>query len=224
MSQWRHPRAFAKHKLAVIALNVLILLYLTAIFAPFCAPYSSQTRDLDHQYCPPQLVRWSPSRGFYVYAMQLMVDPVTFRKTYIERTDTPVYLSLFVTGAPYKCTVPHGPPPDVGQGRKRPRIAKGFRRRSISLRRKYGCHILSRIIYGPIRFRSAHRNRHDLHPGYDDSRDLGYVVADGLTWSSAALRSSIPFPHLPLWIAQRGDATGLVVAVRCILRHAGVTH
>ncbi len=103
MSQWQLiRRQFARHNLAVIALYVLVLLYLLAIFADFFAPQATRTRNIDYQYCPPQLVQWSPSHGLHVDAMQLTVDPVTFRKTYTQREDLPVELSLLAVGEPYR--------------------------------------------------------------------------------------------------------------------------
>ena len=67
LSQWQLIRlGFARHTLAVLALRVLILLYLLAIFAEFCAPQLSTERNLDFQYCPPQLIRWTPSAGLHV--------------------------------------------------------------------------------------------------------------------------------------------------------------
>jgi peptide/nickel transport system permease protein len=208
MSQWQLiRRAFAKHKLAVIALNVLVLLYLSALFAPFFAPYSSQTRDLDHQYCPPQLVRWSPTRGLYVYAMQLTLDPVTFRKTYVERTDTPVYLSLFVTGAEYRLW---GLIPSnrhligVDMVENADAIAKSVAPTFYFLGAdKYGRDILSRIIYG---------SRISLSVGLIGIAMTfilgmtiggisGYVGGRTDLVIQRGIEIINSFPHLPLWIA-----------------------
>jgi peptide/nickel transport system permease protein len=102
LSQWQLiRRLFARHRLAVISLNLLILLYGVAALAEFIAPYPAMAKDLAHPYCPPQLVRFSLSHGFYTYAMQLQVDPVTFRKAYVERTDQLIDLDLLASGQPY---------------------------------------------------------------------------------------------------------------------------
>jgi peptide/nickel transport system permease protein len=95
-------RRFAKHQFAVGSLFLLAVLYLLAIFAEFLAPYPRQWRDLSHAYCPPQLPRISVSRAFYVPAMQRYVDPLTFKKTYLEDPARPVELGFFVKGEPYK--------------------------------------------------------------------------------------------------------------------------
>jgi len=103
LSQWQLIRIrFAKHRLAVIALQVLIVLYFLAIFAEFMSPYTREWRDLDHAYCPPQIVRLNFSDGLHVRAMTRHVDPVTFRKTYTEDANDTISLSFFVKGEPYK--------------------------------------------------------------------------------------------------------------------------
>jgi peptide/nickel transport system permease protein len=102
-SQWQLiRRRFIKHRLAVGTIFVLQVMYIIAIFAEFFAPYTPQWRNLDHAYCPPQIPRYSFSKGFYVYRMQRHVDPITFRKTYIEDQNDVTALSFFVKGQPYK--------------------------------------------------------------------------------------------------------------------------
>lgn len=208
MSQWQLIRlAFAKHKLAVIALRVLVLLYLTAILAEFMAPYDSLRRDLDHQYCPPQLVRWSPDKGLHVYAMQLVIDPITLRKTYIERKDLPIHLSFFVKTSPYKLwgVVPMsrrliGVDPDDNAAA----LAKGVKPTFYFLGAdKYGHDILSRIIYG---------SRISLSVGLIGIAITfllgmtiggisGYVGGRTDLFIQRGIEIINSFPHLPLWLA-----------------------
>lgn len=102
LSQWQLiGRQFARHRLAMAALYVLILLYALAVFAEFIAPTDPNARDLDFAYCPPQPVLWTPGRGLHVEALALEVDPVTFRRTYVG-LDQAVPLGLFVEGDPYR--------------------------------------------------------------------------------------------------------------------------
>lgn len=102
LSQWALIwRRFAKHHLAVASLFLLAVLYALAAGAEFFAPYSRQWRDLTHAYCPPQLPRFSFHEGFYVPAMRSSVDPLTFKKTYLEDTRL-VALGFFVRGEPYR--------------------------------------------------------------------------------------------------------------------------
>jgi peptide/nickel transport system permease protein len=103
LSQWQLiRRRFVRHRLAAAALYLLVVLYVLAIFAECFAPYVPNWKDLDHAYCPPQLPRLSLKHGLHTYAVKRHVDPITFRKTYIEDRDDIVPLGLFVKGEPYK--------------------------------------------------------------------------------------------------------------------------
>ncbi len=103
MSQWQLTRLkFGKHKLAVWSVYLLILMYGVALLAEFIAPQTPRSRDLDFQYCPPQLVRFSFGDGLHTHAMQRHIDPITLRRTYVERADQPIPLGLFVKGETYK--------------------------------------------------------------------------------------------------------------------------
>jgi peptide/nickel transport system permease protein len=102
-TQWQLiRRKFAKHHLAVVSGYLLLVLYLVAGFVEVFAPYTSGWKDLQHLYAPPQLPRWSPTDGFYVYAVDRHIDPITFRNSYIENVDHVIPLSFFVKGDPYK--------------------------------------------------------------------------------------------------------------------------
>ncbi len=103
LSQWALiRRRFVQHRLAVGSLYLLGVLYALAAGAEFFAPYSRQWRDLSHAYCPPQLPQFSPSRGFYVPAMRSQVDPLTFKRSYLEDSARAVALGFFVQGEPYR--------------------------------------------------------------------------------------------------------------------------
>ncbi len=206
MSQWQLiRRAFARHKLAVVSLNLLVLLYLVAIFAEFVAPYRPNTRDLDHQFCPPQLPRWSPSLGLHVYAMKLEVDKVTLRKTYSERADVPIRLSFFARGEPYRLwgVIPmrrHFFGVDTTQTVATADVRPTFYFLGAD---KYGRDIHSRIIYG---------SRISLSVGL-----VGIVITFTLGMTIGGISGYVggrtdnfiqrsievinSFPQLPLWIA-----------------------
>ena len=103
LGQWQLIRLlFARHRLAMASVYFLALLYLVALMAEFFAPYKQSTYDLDHQYCPPQLVRWSPSEGLHARSAVLRVDPVTLRRNYVLDESACVPLGFFVSGEPYK--------------------------------------------------------------------------------------------------------------------------
>ncbi|MGD9109906.1 MAG: ABC transporter permease [Phycisphaerales bacterium] len=94
-------KRFNRHRPAVGAFFLLQVMYLLAIFAEFFATYSPQYKNLDYAYCPPQVPRFSFSKGFYVNQMRRCTDPVTFRKTYTEEPNT-ISLRFFTKGEPYK--------------------------------------------------------------------------------------------------------------------------
>jgi peptide/nickel transport system permease protein len=103
LSQWALiRRRFEQHRLAVVSLFLLAVLYVMALGAVFFAPYPRQWRDLSHAYCPPQLPRFSLAHGLYVPAMLSQQDPLTLKKTYHEDATRAVALGFFVKGAPYR--------------------------------------------------------------------------------------------------------------------------
>jgi len=103
LSQWQLIRLrFVRHKLAVVALNVLIALYLLAAFVEFFAPYTPTWNDLRHVYAPPQLPRLSFRHGLHVRAVREHKDPVTLQRVYAEDAGDVIPLGFFVKGEPYK--------------------------------------------------------------------------------------------------------------------------
>ncbi|WP_108717650.1 ABC transporter permease [Miniimonas sp. S16] len=73
---------FKKHKIAPIALWLLILLYATALLSDFVAPHSVQQQFSEHQYNPPTLVRVIDREGSwhmpFIYETETALDPATF--------------------------------------------------------------------------------------------------------------------------------------------------
>jgi peptide/nickel transport system permease protein len=103
LSQWALiRRRFARHRLAVASLFLIAVLYVLALGAEFFAPYPRQWRDLSQAYCPPQLPRFSFAHGLHVLAMKSEVDPLTFRRTYLEDPSRTVKLGFFVRGESYR--------------------------------------------------------------------------------------------------------------------------
>jgi len=96
---------FRKHKLAVISTVLLVLLYLSAIFAPFVAPYDPGTRFEGQQQQPPTDVRWLRNGSFYgpyIYGTKRKADPKTFKFIFVPDETKPISVKLFVKGEPYK--------------------------------------------------------------------------------------------------------------------------
>ena len=106
-SQWKLIWwKFRKHKLAIIAAPILILLYLSAIFADFVSPHLPVTRFPSYKDAPPQLIRfYTPEQGFrgpFIYDIQRETDPQTFRRYYELDKSVRYPVQLFARGEPYK--------------------------------------------------------------------------------------------------------------------------
>jgi peptide/nickel transport system permease protein len=143
-------RRLSHHRLAVASLYVLAVLYTVALAAEFFAPYPRQWRDLSHAYCPPQLPRFSWHDGLHVPAMRVTVDPLTFKRTYLEDPNHPIRLGFFVRGEAYRWfgLIPgsrhfFGPRPErvMPPGDSRPTFY-------FLGADKYGRDLLSRLLYG----------------------------------------------------------------------------
>lgn len=103
LSQWQLiRRRFQKHKLALVSLNILVILYFVALFAGFFAPQRESFKNLDYTYAPPQYPRFNFSDGFFVYDLQRQKDPITLRQYYIKDVEKKIPLGFFVRGEPYK--------------------------------------------------------------------------------------------------------------------------
>jgi peptide/nickel transport system permease protein len=83
-------------------LFALGVLYALAIFAEVVAPYGPDQRHLDHLYAPPQSLHLDRAHGLHSYALERHVDPITFRKRYVELPSQPVPVRLFQAGQPYE--------------------------------------------------------------------------------------------------------------------------
>jgi len=74
---------FKKHKLALMALCVLTIFYLCAIFAEFVAPYGLIERNREYQHAPPTRVRMiSEENGLrspFIYGYEVKLDQETFQ-------------------------------------------------------------------------------------------------------------------------------------------------
>ena len=102
-TQWQLIRKqFRKHRLALAAMHILVVLYVLAIFAEFFAPYPSQWKDVRYAYCPTQPLRLSLTEGLHAERFSQQANPVTFQKSYVKVQDDPLPLAFFAKGEPYK--------------------------------------------------------------------------------------------------------------------------
>lgn len=97
---------FRRHKLAQLAIVVLAIFYLTAIFADIVAPFDPQHRMKEFLALSPNQVHIIDSTGSlrmpFVYALGRTRDPLTLRPVYVENFEKIHPVKLFVQGDPYK--------------------------------------------------------------------------------------------------------------------------
>jgi peptide/nickel transport system permease protein len=100
---------FRKHKLAVISLIVVGLIYFVALFAEFLAPYDPGKFDPRYTYVPPQSVGFFVDDGQggsrfqpHVTGYKMKLNPVSFRREFTIDPESVIPIGLFVEGQPYK--------------------------------------------------------------------------------------------------------------------------
>ena len=105
-SQWQLMRwKFQKHKMAIVGGIVLIVFYTLAIFCEFFAPYDPLHYDAKLIFLSPRIIRLWDEDGLtapFVYGIKQNIDPVSFRRTYVEDTSIKHNVKLFARGQPYK--------------------------------------------------------------------------------------------------------------------------
>jgi len=107
-SQWQLMwRKFVKHKLAIFGGAVLAIFYIVAIFCEFFSTYDIYKRYEKYIYCPPQRIHFFDENGnFYarpfVYEIKRIVDPVTWRRIYVEDKARKYPIYFFIHGDKYK--------------------------------------------------------------------------------------------------------------------------
>ncbi|MGI6173622.1 MAG: ABC transporter permease [Christensenellales bacterium] len=97
---------FRKHKLAMIALPILLVLYLTAIFADFLSPALPGTRYTDLKDSPPMQIHWRDENGNrswpYVCGTATVVNPETWQRETVQDFEHKFYIRFFEHGVKYK--------------------------------------------------------------------------------------------------------------------------
>ena len=94
-----------KHRMAMIALPIIIVMYTLTMCCEFFSPTLPLERYKSHKDCQPTPIHlWDAEGNFvgpFVYAMESSLDPVTYRKGFTE-TDEIIKLGFFVRGIEYK--------------------------------------------------------------------------------------------------------------------------
>lgn len=95
---------FRKHRLAMISLVVLILIYLVVLFGEFVAPYNAGTKHGDYVHAPPQQIHLFDDGRFapFVHPYDNEVDPITYERTFTVNTERKARLGFFVKGDEYE--------------------------------------------------------------------------------------------------------------------------
>lgn len=105
-SQWTlMARKLKRHKLAKISLLILAILYLSALFADFLAPYALENFDALYRNSAPTSIHWVHEGKFigpYVYKMEKSIDRTTYEVKLVEDTSQYYKINFFVHGSEYK--------------------------------------------------------------------------------------------------------------------------
>lgn len=98
---WR----FRRHRPAVIAGIVLLLLYASALVSEVLAPYGLDSRDSDHILAPPQSIHLFHEGKFigpFVYGLTYALNMDTLKREYEPDLARPQPLRFFCSGDDYK--------------------------------------------------------------------------------------------------------------------------
>lgn len=100
-------KKFLNHKVGVAATIIIIMMYITIIFAEFFAPYDKTTSNMDYLSAPPFRIRFIDSQRRvhirpFVYRRTGERDPKTLRFVYTEDVGKKDFIKLFVRGDEYR--------------------------------------------------------------------------------------------------------------------------
>jgi peptide/nickel transport system permease protein len=107
-SEWQLVRwKFQRHKLAMVSLVFLMLMYLGVILAEFVSPCDPRKGQGAYIYTPPQLLHFIDKEGRFhlrpfVYGVKTVLDPVTWERKVVPDAKTTYPLRFIVHGDPYK--------------------------------------------------------------------------------------------------------------------------
>ena len=102
-SQWQLiRRAFAKHRLGMISLKVLVVLYAGAFLAEWVSTQPAQERRIGFAYVPPMTPGWGFSGGLECPLLIPRVDESTLRRRYAKSESLKLPLTLLAESEPYR--------------------------------------------------------------------------------------------------------------------------
>ena len=95
---WR----FRRHRAAMVAGFVLVLMAVLGLFAEFVAPYGPTTRDTKYLDGAPQIPMFCDQNGCsaqpFIHGVTTKRDPVTLRAISVPDPDKRIHVTLFATG------------------------------------------------------------------------------------------------------------------------------
>jgi len=94
---------FRRHKLAMVGMGGIALLYLVAIFNGFLSPVGPDTRS-KYPYAAPNGIHWFDNGSFspHVYGLEAKTVPGTMNRSFVKNPDEKIPVNFFVRGEPYK--------------------------------------------------------------------------------------------------------------------------
>jgi peptide/nickel transport system permease protein len=97
---WR----FRKHRLAMAGSVVVIIFYLTVVFADFLAYSDPLASEAQRSLIPPQSINWFDEGKYFphIYAMKGRRDPITFKRVYAADPNDKLPVVFFAQGFEYK--------------------------------------------------------------------------------------------------------------------------
>ncbi len=105
-SQWRLIWwRFKRHRLAVVSMWFLAILYGSTLVTEFIAPYDLHTRNARFVYAPPQRVHLFHEGSFvgpFVYGFSYKLDMETLKRVYVPDPKQVQRLRFFCRGDPYR--------------------------------------------------------------------------------------------------------------------------
>ena len=98
---------FKRHRLAMLSVIFLLLIYLMAGFCEFVAPYSTETRNVKAINAPPMTIRFLDERGQlslrpFVYGYDMHINADTWVREYKENSEFHYPIYFFSRGERYR--------------------------------------------------------------------------------------------------------------------------
>ncbi len=99
-------KGFKAHKMALVGLSILGVLYGCAIFADFIAPYDARQRFDSYPYASPTRIhiigKDGGLRAPFIYVTRQELNLKTYKYEYVEDLNQPLSIRFFVKATPYK--------------------------------------------------------------------------------------------------------------------------